>query len=683
MKHKEVLFSGLLLAGCGINTKKNTIQDSVGSGARMTWSLTDTEINQKCIGAIDQLKSSLDQIIRNDQSSFEAIMGSLEESFASFSYQVEPISFYGYTATEDEKRKAGMDCEKAAQEAVLNAFTNTDLFKRVNFFNTSQQNLKPEEQLLLQEYLDSFFENGLHLSEEKREKLKNLNARLIELSSEFAEQLNNDSSHVLLNKEELKGLSDGFISNLEQDSESGLYKLTMKYPHYRPAIESIEKSDVRKKIYRSYANRGGIENSKRLGEAIKIRAQVANLLGFDNHAEKSLKNRMAKSPIKVAEMLEKVGSKLKSKNKHDLERMLERKRQELADSSASLDPWDVNYFSKKIKKESYDFDSEEVQKYFPASKVIAGMFEVYQTLLGVEFKRSSSQEVWHESVSYYDIINTETQKPIAGFYMDLFPRAGKYGHAAAFTLKKGYKRRTGQYSMPVSAIVANFTKASNDKPSLLKHTEVETLFHEFGHIMHQTLTTSKYATLSGTSVKRDFVEAPSQMLENWVWEEDILKKISSHYQNGAVLPKDLLDKMLKARKFNSGYMYTRQLFFASIDMKYHQLSLADADINPTQIYHDVFEQITLLKPLRDSVPEAGFGHLMGGYDAGYYGYLWSEIYAADMFTRFTEEGLLNPQTGLDYKKWILEPGGSKDPFALLKNFLGREPNEEAFFSWFE
>ena len=683
MKHKKVLLSSLLLVGCGINTKKNSVRDSLGTSSRMTWNLTADEIKQKCTNAIDQLKFSLQQITKNEQASFDVIMGGLEESFAIFSDQVEPMGFYGYTASSDDLRKAGMDCEKAAQETVLDAFTSDELFNKVNFFAANPQELTDEDQLLLQEYLDSFSENGLHLAEEKRQELKILNERLIELSSEFAEQLNNDSSHVLLRKDELKGLPEDFISGLEKDNDSGLYKLTMKYPHYRPAIESVERSDVRKKIYRAYMNRGGSVNSQRLAEAIKIRAQIASLLGFANHAEKSLKNRMAQSPAKVSKMLEKVESRLKTKNKEDLNKILERKRQDLGDETVGLDAWDVNYYSKKIKKESYDFDSEEVQKYFPAGKVISGMFEVYETLFGVKFEQSSSEEVWHESVNYYDIIDPKTMEPIAGFFMDLYPRAGKYGHAAAFTLKKGYKKRTGQYSMPVSAIVANFTKASNDKPSLLKHREVETLFHEFGHIMHQTLTKSKYASLSGTRVKRDFVEAPSQMLENWVWEKEILKMISSHYQTQENLPDALLDKMLKARKFNSGYLYTRQLFFASIDMKYHQLSLQDADINPTQIYHDVFEQVTLLKPLKDSVPEAGFGHLMGGYDAGYYGYLWSEIYAADMFTRFKEEGLLNPQTGLDYKKWILEPGGSIDPFVLLSKFLGREPNEEAFFKWFD
>ncbi|NRA45638.1 MAG: Zn-dependent oligopeptidase [Oligoflexales bacterium] len=682
MKHKEMLLSGLLVLGCGINTKKNTLRDSVGSESRLNWSLTAPELNQRCAIAIDQLNSSLNQLSRSERQGFDAVISELEYSFASFYDQIEPISFYGYSSTEEELRKAGMDCEQKAQEAVLNIFTREDLFKKVNNLS-GLSGLVEERQLLLQEYLDSFFENGLQLSPENREKLKSLNTRLIKLSSEFAEQLNNDDSHVMLTKDDLSGLSDDFISGLEKDPDNGLYKLTMKYPHYRPAMELVKRSDVRKRIYKTYQHRGGIENSKRLGEAIQVRAQIAALLGFKNHAEKTLKNRMAKTPAAVVDMLDKVGSKLKDKNKADLQQMLLAKRDELKDENASLEAWDVNYYSKLIKKRDHEVDSEKVQEYFPAENTIDGMFEIYQTLLGVEFKKSTSQEVWYESVSYYDIIDSITKETIAGFFMDLYPREGKYGHAAAFTIKKGYQKRNGQYSQPISAIVANFTPATQDKPSLFKHSEVETLFHEFGHIMHQTLTKSKYASLSGTSVKRDFVEAPSQMLEHWVWQKEILKKISSHYKTGEALPDDLLNKMIKARKFNIGYLYTRQLFFARIDMKYHQLSVEESNVDPSKLYHDTFEEISTLKPLRDSFPEAGFGHLMGGYDAGYYGYLWSEIYAADMFTRFDKEGYLNPKTGADYRTSILEKGGSKDPFVLIQDFLGKKPDEEAFFAWFE
>lgn len=678
-----MLFTSIFAISCGINAKKNLVRDSLGSDSVLKWDLSAEEINAKCSGAIADLKASLKQISTLDAKSFDEIMIGVEEAFANFSNRVEPISFYGYSSTKEELRKAGISCEKESQEAALDAFTDVDLFRKVNSIAADMNGLTSEDRLLLQDYLDGFFENGLHLSKEKQEKLKTLNTRLIELSSEYAEQLNNDRSHIMLTKEELDGLPEDFISSLERDSETGLYLLTMKYPHYRPAIESVKNPEVRKRIYGTYGRRGGAQNSKRLGEAVKIRAEIAVLLGFNNHAEKKLQNRMAKSPEKVAKMLEKVEQRLLDKNKSDLKQMLERKKLEVGDGGISLDPWDVSFYAKLIKQEAYDFDSEEVQKYFPASKVISGMFEVYQGLLGVEFKLSTSQETWHDTVNYYDIIDLKTNEIIAGFYMDLYPRPGKYGHAAAFTLQKGYLKPSGQYSRPVSAILANFTKATDDRPPLLKHSEVETLFHEFGHIMHQTLTRSKYPSLSGTSVKRDFVEAPSQMLENWVWEKDILEIISSHYQTGKSLPNDLLEKMLKARKFNSGYLYTRQLFFASVDMKYHLLGIDEADIDPTQIFHDTFEEITLLKPLRDTFPEAGFGHLMGGYDAGYYGYLWSEIYAADMFTRFKTEGLLNSQTGSDYRQWILEPGGSFDPFALIQGFLGREPSEEAFFSWFE
>ncbi len=259
--------------------------------------------------------------------------------------------------------------------------------------------------------------------------------------------------------------------------------------------------------------------------------------------------------------------------------------------------------------------------------------------------------------------------------MDLFPREGKYNHAAAFTLTNGHTLADGTYFAPSSAIVANFNPPSQDKPALLEHSEVETLFHEFGHIMHQTLTRAKYATFSGTNVKTDFVEAPSQMLENWVWRKETLVGLSGHYRTPTKpLPDDMIDRLVGAKRADAGIHYLRQLAFANIDMIYHTAENVDS----TEVYKKAMKEIMLVPIQEGSNPHASFGHLMGGYDAGYYGYLWSEVYAQDMFTRFEKEGFSNAKTGMDYRKGILEPGSERQPFDLIKGFLGREPNEEAF-----
>ena len=305
------------------------------------------------------------------------------------------------------------------------------------------------------------------------------------------------------------------------------------------------------------------------------------------------------------------------------------------------------------------------------------MFDIYQTLLSVSFNEKSNIPVWHESVRAFEVTNQGGDEPIAYFFMDLFPRKGKYQHAAAATFRSGWwDNESERYNIPASTILANFAPSSQNSPSLLQHSEVVTLFHEFGHIMHQVLTKSEFARFSGTRVYRDFVEAPSQMLENWVWERETLEKLSGHFQDEQrKLPTRLLDKLLKAKNAHQGLHYCRQLVFGKVDLKYHS---TDFETDTIETWKQVQKDTLGIEVTEGGIPAAGFGHIMGGYEAGYYGYLWAEVFAADMFTRFTKEGLLNPKTGSEYRKWILEPGGSQEPKELLEGFLGRKPNENAF-----
>lgn len=297
-------------------------------------------------------------------------------------------------------------------------------------------------------------------------------------------------------------------------------------------------------------------------------------------------------------------------------------------------------------------------------------------MLGVKFVEVKGADVWANDVKLYEIHNAADDQLIGYFYTDFVPRQGKYGHAAAFPLISGRVMSNGKYSVPVASIVANFTPPTADKPSLMTHDEVETFFHEFGHIMHQTLTKAPYASLSGSSVAQDFVEAPSQMLENWVWNPEILNILSSHYQTGDKLPKDMLDKMIAARNFGQGTAYTKQLLYALFDMTIHT---QQGSVDVTKTYDDLYRQIVGQEPIAGSHFAASFGHLMGGYDAGYYGYLWSEVYAQDMFSQFPPDDLMNQEVGSRYRTVILEQGSMKDAIDLLRGFLGREPNADAFF----
>jgi Zn-dependent oligopeptidase len=326
-------------------------------------------------------------------------------------------------------------------------------------------------------------------------------------------------------------------------------------------------------------------------------------------------------------------------------------------------------------KKRYQVDKEKVRQYFPTDLVVEQMLKIYQEVLGLRFTEIKPADAWHPDVKRYEISDSRTGVRIAQFYMDLYPREGKYKHAAAFTLVQGRELPDGSYRKPSSAIVANFDKPTSERPSLIPHSDVETLFHEFGHIMHQTLTRAQYQRFAGSNVARDFVESPSQMFQQWVWKEEVLDRVSGLASDRTQkLPKELIAKLLAARTADSGLTYLRQNFFATYDMDLHT---AEELPDTTALYGKLMKEVSLIPMSAGAMPEASFTHLMG-YDAGYYGYLWSEVYALDGFSRFVKEGLLSEKVGRDYRREVLEKGSSREESASLSAFLGREPNDEAF-----
>jgi thimet oligopeptidase len=369
-------------------------------------------------------------------------------------------------------------------------------------------------------------------------------------------------------------------------------------------------------------------------------------------------------------------SKLAERNKKDKARLLAFKKK-LDSSATQLDQWDGIYLETQIKKSDYSIDENIVKEYFPSDFTIRGMLDIYSKLFGVRFEQILNPQAWNGDVSLYKMMDQKSKNLIGYIYMDLFPRPNKYGHAAAFTLVSGRNKADGTYNVPISAIVANLNPPTADKPSLLSHDEVETMFHEFGHIMHQTLTRAPYVDLTGMKMAWDFVEAPSQMLENWVWNKGILTKLSGHYTDTRKkFPQKLLNQMLAAKDFNKGYSYTRQLWLGLMDFTFHTRS---GPIDVTETANQLYREINGSEPLPGNHFPATFGHLMGGYDSGYYGYLWSEVFAQDMFTRFEGQNILSPKVGARYRKLVLEPGNTKPAMDLLVDFLGRKPNNRAFF----
>jgi thimet oligopeptidase len=343
------------------------------------------------------------------------------------------------------------------------------------------------------------------------------------------------------------------------------------------------------------------------------------------------------------------------------------------DDPDGVNYWDWRYYHNLQMKNEYAVDQSEVSKYFPLDRTLDGMFRITQDMFGLRYEEVEDAQVWHPDVQLFEIYDVASGDFIAHFYTDLFPREGKFGHAAAFPLRSGGREADGSYRTPVSAIVANFTKPTADTPSLLTHDEVETLFHEFGHILHQTLTTAEIDRFSGSATEQDFVEAPSQNLEHWIWEPEVLDLFAAHYETGEKFPRDMLEGMIAAKHLNSGIKYLRQNLYASVDMAY---AAPGAEKNTTAILNEL-HPICGFPNAPSGHFQAGFGHLFG-YDAAYYGYLWSKVYGDDMWAVFEENGVLNPEIGMRYRHEIYEKGGTLDGEVLLRNFLGREPSDRAF-----
>ena len=412
-----------------------------------------------------------------------------------------------------------------------------------------------------------------------------------------------------------------------------------------------------------------------LAEMLALRNERAEILGYENHADYQTELRMVKSGKTALTFQKNLLKKVIIGGRGDLIELRDLKRKANKNPRAEIFSHDIAYYGNELQKQRFHFESEEVRQYFPLAHVLEGTFKIYSTLFGITFEKIKGFPLWHKDIELYAIKNSKNEI-LSCFALDLYPREGKYGHAAVFGIIHG--RTTtfsdNSYVAPFATMVTNFPKPSSKHPSLLSHSDVETFLHEFGHVMHTTLTTARYASHSGYNVAWDFAEAPSQMLEHWAWKKKSLTLLSSHHKTGAPIPPSLLKNLLASKNHLLRYTTLRQLILGIFDLELHTAATTP---EPAKLYRDMVKKYTGINMSPDAIFPAGFGHL-DGYDAGYYGYLWSNMYAADMFTRFAKEGILNKKTGADYKKWILEKGGSMSEIELVKGFLGRTPSNEAF-----
>lgn len=562
---------------------------------------------------------------------------------------------------------------------------NEALFTRVKtvFQEKENLNLTPEQQMLLEKHYKSFSRNGANLSDTDKEKLREIDTELAQLSLSFGEHvLAETNAYELLieNEADLEGLPEDekeTAAQLAKANGRDGFLFTLQYPSYLPFMKYVKNRTLRKKMALAFSKKAFQDNVFNNEEIVlkiaKLRYQRAQLLGYKTHAHFVLEERMAKNPEKVnnflAELREKVQTKAKAQF-NELETFAKN-----LDNIDRLEKWDSAYYAEKLKQQRFDLDDEKLKPYFKLENVIKGVFDISEKLYQLKFQEVDNIDKYHEEVKTYQVTNTQGDK-VALLYADFHPRAGKRG-GAWMTVYKDQQQKNNHNERPHISIVCNFTRATENKPSLLTFNEVTTLFHEFGHALHGMLANTTYPSLSGTSVYWDFVELPSQLLENWCYEEEALALFAKHYQTNELIPQNLIEKIKKAANFLEGMQTLRQLSFGMLDMAWHATNPSDID-NVKKHETQAFEATKLFPDVSENCMSTAFSHIFqGGYSSGYYSYKWAEVLDADAFAYFKENGIFNLEIATKFKNHILSQGGTQDPMLLYKRFRGKEPNPNA------
>ena len=635
---------------------------------------------------IEKAKAEIDDIVNNTENpSFENTIEALDYSGEELD-RISSIFFNLNSAeTNDEIQKVAQEVSPLLSEFSNDITLNEELFKRVKAVYDSKSGLKltTEQETLLDKKYKSFSRNGANLSDDKKEKLRAIDKELSQLKLKFGEHIlaeTNKFEMHLTDEAHLSGLPEGAKEAAKQLAEAKNkdgWLITLDYPSYIPFMTYADNRELREKLSKAFGRKGfqndNLDNQNIVLKIANLRYNRAQLLGYKSHAHFVLEERMAETPEKVKSFLNELLEKAKPAADEEFKK-LEDFAKEL-DGIDQLQKWDSGYYSEKLKQKLFDLDDEQLKPYFKLENVISGAFTIANKLFGLQFEEIDSVDKYHDDVLTYKVTDAEGQL-VSIFYADFFPRAGKR-NGAWMTSYKPQMIKNGVNERPHVSIVCNFTKPTKSKPSLLTFNEVTTLFHEFGHALHGMLANTTYPSLSGTSVYWDFVELPSQILENWCYEEESLKLFATHYETDEMIPMELIDKIKKSSTFHEGMQTLRQLSFGLLDMSWH-------GVDPTNIKnvkaHEVeaFGDTSLYPDVAENCMSTSFSHIFqGGYSSGYYSYKWAEVLDADAFEYFKEEGIFNKKVADKFKAFVLSQGGTENPMTLYKKFRGQEPKPEA------
>jgi Zn-dependent oligopeptidase len=612
-----------------------------------------------------------------DAPSFDATMRPIELAGAAATTGYGRSAFMNYVHPDADARDAGQAAEEQIAKWNVGLPFREDLYRAVKAFSETPAAaaLEGQQKRLLDFWMRDFRRAGQALPPEEKAELESLRNRLVELEVAFARNINADQEGIEITREGLAGLPEEYIERLGPGTEPGTYKVGIKGPELVPFLAQAHDRSLREKLFRRNWTSAETTNRPILEEAIEIRRRIGQLFGMPTWAHYALEVKMAGTPERVEEFYAQIVPPLRAAAEREVAVLHDR-----AERDGLIGPmqaWDWAYYDNQQSLEEHGVDQNEVSQYLPLEPVIDGMFALTAEMFGLEYRKVPDAKAWHPEVTLYEIRDQASGELIAHFYADMHPRADKYYHAAAFPLVLGHRRADGSYETPVSAIVANLTPPGPGRPSLLRHGprgEIETLFHEFGHILHESLTRSEFARFSGAETERDFVEAPSQIMEHWVWQPAVLARFARHHATGEPLPEALVERMIGSRYLNVGLRGAWQVSFGAEDMTMH------ASRGPVEIeaaMRDAFAVTSLPYP-EGTFSVASFGHLMGGYDAGYYGYLWAEVIGDDLWGRFEGEGITSPTVGKAYRRAILEPNGTRSGDEMVADFLGRPASMQSY-----
>jgi thimet oligopeptidase len=641
----------------------------------------------------NEVVTTADKVIADGNAALDAI-GKLKPDAVNFRNTIVALDDMGYeiqsagnrleliqqTSTNSDLRDAAEEASKKISEWAVGTDYREDVYAAVKAFAAMQPKLVGEDKKLFDETLRDYRRAGLDLPKADRDEVEKLRKELTKLETDYENNITKAHADMKFTKAELVGVPEEFLSQKGIKTGEDEYLLHPNITfHYIMVEDNASREDTRKRMITAQCNLARDVNIPLLQKILVLRDNIAHRLGYASYADYATEVRMVKNGTAAIDFEEKLKTGLQPKFNAELEEFRQLKIKQTGDANAKIYVWDWRYFANELKKTKYNVDAEQLRVYFPMERVEEGLFAIYQQIFGLKFERVEPPYKWVGDLQLYTVSDAKTGEPLGFFYLDLFPREGKYNHFAQFGITEGKLLPDGKYQRPVCALVCNFPPPQPDKPSLMSHDEVETIFHEFGHAMHTILTRAKYSRFSGTSVPTDFVEAPSQMLENWAWDKNVLDSFARDYRDpNKKIPPEILNQLKDSRLATMGMFYRRQLSFGLMDLTLHtQIHATNAD-ETLPLSNKILAEVSLPPP-PDTAFVAYFGHIIG-YGAGYYGYAWADAIAADMATVFetSPDGYFDKTAGMRMRNEIYAVGDSRDINVSIEKFLGRPRSIEPF-----